>query len=38
MLINAQRPEEVRIAIITNGILEHFEVAGTASGFLRGDI
>jgi ribonuclease E len=38
MLINAQRPEEVRIAIITNGILDHFEVAATESGLLRGNI
>ena len=38
MLINAQRPEEVRIAIITDGILDHFEVAATESGLLRGNI
>jgi ribonuclease E len=38
MLINAQRPEEVRIAIITDGTLDHFEVAATESGLLRGNI
>ena len=38
MLINAQRPEEVRIAIITDGVLDHFEVAATESGLLRGNI
>ncbi len=38
MLINAQRPEEVRIAIITDGILDQFEVAATESGLLRGNI
>jgi len=38
MLINAQRPEEVRIAIITDDILDHFEVAATESGLLRGNI
>ncbi len=38
MLINAQRPEEVRIAIITDGTLDNFEVAATESGLLRGNI
>jgi ribonuclease E len=38
MLINAQRPEEVRIAIVTDKVLDHFEVAATESGLCRGNI
>jgi ribonuclease E len=38
MLINAQRPEEVRIAIISDSTLDQFEVAATESGLLRGNI
>ncbi len=38
MLINALRPEEVRIAIVTDGVLDQFEVAATESGLTRGNI
>jgi ribonuclease E len=38
MLINAQRPEEVRIAIITGDKLDQYEVAATESGLCRGNI
>jgi len=38
MLINAQRPEEVRIAIISDNILDQYEVAATESGLCRGNI
>jgi len=38
MLINAQRPEEVRIAIVSDGILDQYEVAATESGLCRGNI
>lgn len=38
MLINAQRPEEVRIAIVTDGVLDQFEIAATESGLCRGNI
>ncbi len=38
MLINAQRPDEVRIAIITDNILDRYEVSATESGLCRGNI
>ena len=38
MLINAQRPEEVRIAIISDKTLDQYEVAATESGLCRGNI
>jgi ribonuclease E len=38
MLINAQRPEEVRIAIVTGDQLDQYEVAATESGLCRGNI
>jgi len=38
MLINAQRPEEMRIAIVSDGILDQYEVAATESGLCRGNI
>ena len=38
MLINAQRPEEVRIAIVSDNVLDQYEVAATESGLCRGNI
>jgi len=38
MLINAQRPEEVRVAIVTDGVLDAYEVAASESGLMRGNI
>jgi len=38
MLINAQRPEEVRIAIVSDKTLDQYEVAATESGLCRGNI
>ena len=38
MLINAQRPDEVRIAIVTGKVLDQYEVAATESGLCRGNI
>ncbi|MFV2072078.1 MAG: ribonuclease E/G, partial [Thermoanaerobaculales bacterium] len=38
MLINAQRPEEVRIAVISDSVLDQYEVAATESGLCRGNI
>ncbi len=38
MLINAQRPDEVRIAIVSGKILDQYEVAATESGLCRGNI
>jgi ribonuclease E len=38
MLINAQRPEEVRIAIVTDKKLDQYEVSATESGLYRGNI
>ena len=38
MLINAQNPEEIRIATIENSILEDFQVQVTESGQSRGNI
>jgi ribonuclease E len=38
MLINAQRPEEVRIAVVTDKKLDRYEVSATESGLYRGNI
>jgi len=38
MLINAQRPDEVRIAIVNGTTLDSYEVAATDSGLCRGNI
>lgn len=38
MLINAQRPEEVRVAIVTSGVLDKYEVSASESGLTRGNI
>ncbi len=38
MLINAQRPEEVRIAIVTDKKLDQYEVSAIESGLYRGNI
>ncbi len=38
MLINAQRAEEVRVAIVLDGKLDRYEVATAASGLVRGNI
>ncbi len=38
MLINAQRPEELRIAIITGDTLDDYQVAVAESGLVRGNI
>jgi ribonuclease E len=38
MLINAQRPEEVRIAIVSDKKLDRYEVSATESGLYRGNI
>lgn len=38
MLINAQRLEELRVAIISDGILDTYEVAAAESGLRRGNI
>ncbi len=38
MLINAQRPEEVRVAIVTDRTLDAYEVAASESGLTRGNI
>jgi ribonuclease E len=38
MLINAQRPEELRIAIVTDKKLDQYEVSATESGLNRGNI
>ena len=38
MLINAQRPEEVRIAVVTDKKLDRYEVSATESGLFRGNI
>jgi len=38
MLINAQRPEELRLALITDGVLDKYEVAAAESGLTRGNI
>ena len=38
MLINAQRPEELRIAIVRDNTLENFQVDVAESGLTRGNI
>ncbi len=38
MLINAQRPDEVRIAIISDSKLDQYEVSATESRLYRGNI
>ncbi len=38
MLINAQRPEELRLALITDGVLDKYEIAAAESGLTRGNI
>lgn len=38
MLINATRPEEVRVAIVNEGELEAYEIAVAASGLIKGNI
>jgi ribonuclease E len=38
MLINGQRPEEVRIAIVSDKKLDKYEVSATESGLYRGNI
>jgi ribonuclease E len=38
MLINAQRPEELRVAIISDGILDKYEVSAAEAGLVRGNI
>jgi ribonuclease E len=38
MLINAQRPEEVRIAVVSDKKLDQYEVSATESGLFRGNI
>jgi ribonuclease E len=38
MLINAQRPEELRVAIIQDNVLENYKVDVAESGLTRGNI
>lgn len=38
MLINATRPEEVRLAVVDDKTLESYEVAATESGLIKGNI
>ncbi|HYG61991.1 MAG TPA: Rne/Rng family ribonuclease [Thermoanaerobaculia bacterium] len=38
MLINAQRPEELRIAIVEDGVLEDYQVDVAEAGVTRGNI
>ncbi len=38
MLINAQRAEEVRVAIVNEGILDRYEVSASEYGLIRGNI
>ncbi|HEV7515009.1 MAG TPA: ribonuclease E/G, partial [Thermoanaerobaculia bacterium] len=38
MLINAQRPEELRVAIVNGTVLESFQVDVAESGLTRGNI
>jgi ribonuclease E len=38
MLINAQRPEELRIAIVQDGLLEDYQVDVAEAGVTRGNI
>jgi len=38
MLINAQRPEQLRVAIVDDGVLDEYEVAAAEHGLRRGNI
>lgn len=38
LLINAQRPEEVRVAIVNEGVLDQYEVSTDDTGLYRGNI
>jgi ribonuclease E len=38
MLINAQRAEEVRVAIMNEGVLDKYEVSAAETGLIRGNI
>jgi len=38
MLINAQRPQELRLAVVTNGTLDEYQVAVATAGLSRGNI
>ena len=38
LLINAQRPEDVRVAIVNEGILDQYEVSTSETGLYRGNI
>ncbi len=38
LLINAHRPEEVRVAIVNEGILDQYEVSTADTGLYRGNI
>ena len=38
MLINGQRPEEIRVAIVENNTLEEYEIEVAQSGLTRGNI
>jgi len=38
LLINAHRPEEVRVAIVNEGILDQYEVSTSETGLYRGNI
>ncbi len=38
LLINAQRPEEVRVAIVNEGVLDQYEVSTADTGLYRGNI
>ena len=38
MLINAQRAEEVRVAIVNQSVLDAYEVSASESGLIRGNI
>jgi ribonuclease E len=38
MLINGQRTEELRVAIVNNGVLENYQVEAAESGLCRGNI
>jgi len=38
MLINAQRAEELRLAIVSDGVLDEYEISAAESGLCRGNI
>jgi ribonuclease E len=38
LLINAQRPEEVRVAIVNRGVLDAYAVSTSETGLARGNI